>query len=121
MIHAACHSADNMRTMTFDATPWFEQADADSIIHIVHQNWSSQAVADALSTRPGYEELRELIQYARERLRRESYEDALWPTFECCVDATEALAWLDAKRPEVAARVRAARAGGGLVDRPLTQ
>jgi hypothetical protein len=111
MIHAECHSADNMRTLKFDATPWFENADADSIVHIVHQNWSSQAVADALSTRPGYEQLRELIQYARDRLRRESYEDASWPTFACRVDATEALAWLEAKRPEVAARVRDASAG----------
>jgi hypothetical protein len=106
MIRAECHAADNARSIEFDSTPWFQEADAESIVHIAAQDWSSQAVADALSVRPGYERLRDVIAYARDRLRMESREDPLWPTFACRVNATEALAWLEANRPDVAARVR---------------
>jgi hypothetical protein len=106
MIQAECHAADNARTIEFDATPWFEVADVESIVHLAGRNWSSQAVADALSVRRGYERLRDVIRYARDRLRTESREDPLWPTFACRVSEAEALAWLEANRPEVATRVR---------------
>ena len=110
MIHAECHAADNARGIDFDATPWFAEADTESIVHLAGEGWSSQGVADALSVRPGYERLREVIAYAREQLRAESIEDPLWPTFACRMSAAEALAWLEANRPDVAARVR--RGGG---------
>jgi hypothetical protein len=106
MIRAECHAADNARTIEFDATPWFESADVESIVRLARRDWSSQAVADALSVRPGYERLQEVIQYARDRLRAESREDPLWPTFACRVSTAEALTWLEANRPDVAARVR---------------
>jgi hypothetical protein len=106
MIRAECHAADNARAIDFDATPWFEAADPESIVRLARRDWSSQAVADALSVRPGYERLREVIAYARDRLRAESREDPLWPTFACRVSTTEALAWLETHRPDVAAKVR---------------
>jgi aspartate 1-decarboxylase len=30
MIHATCHTADNVRCIEFDATPWFSEATSDS-------------------------------------------------------------------------------------------
>ena len=95
-------------SVTFDAAPWFSETDAESIIHLAQQGWSSPSIADALQHRPGYGRLRELIQYATERLQEESLEDPAWSTFECIVRAPDALAWLDAHRPEVAAKIREA-------------
>ena len=79
-------------SVTFDAAPWFSEADAESIIHLAQQGWSSPWIADALQHRPGYEHLRELMQYATERLQEESLEDPTWSTFECIVSGPEALA-----------------------------
>ena len=71
MIRTECHTADDALTVEFDATPWLEEADADSIVLLSRQDWSGPAAADALETRPGNEELRELLRYARERLEKE--------------------------------------------------
>jgi hypothetical protein len=112
MIHAECRTGDNARWVEFDATPWFEEVDARSIILLAERDWSTPWVADALETRPGYEQLSELIRYARERLERESREDPSWPTFECRINGSDALAWLDHSRPEVAERIRRANKAG---------
>jgi hypothetical protein len=100
--------ADEKMSVTFDASPWFSEADAESIIHLARQGWSGTGVADAVKHRPGYERLRELMQYAAQRLEEESLEDPNWNTFECTVSGPEALAWLDAYRPAVAAKIRGA-------------
>jgi hypothetical protein len=102
MIRAECHTADDAMTVEFDATPWFEEADADSIVLLAQQDWSGPSVADALGTRPGHEGLGELLRYARERLGEETREDPSWPTFACRVDRSDALAWLGRNRPDVA-------------------
>src|SRR6266536_1772246 len=101
-------SADEKMSVTFDAAPWFSEADAESITRLAQQGWSSPSIADALQHRPGYERLRELMQYATERLQEESLEDPTWSTFECIVSGPEALAWLDAHRPDEAAKIREA-------------
>ena len=106
MIRAECHTVDNERSVTFDATPWFEEIDAESIVRLARRNWLSPWVADALESRTGYEPLRELLQYARDKLQRESREDPSWSNFECRVDGAQALAWLAENRPEVAKRLR---------------
>jgi hypothetical protein len=108
MIHAECHTADEAMRAEFDATPWFEEANPRAIILLARQNWSAPWVADALETRSGYEALRELIRYARDRLEMESREDPSWPTFECRVDGVEATAWLDRNRSDIAAEIRRA-------------
>jgi hypothetical protein len=108
MIHAECHTADEAMRAEFDATPWFEEADPRAIILLARQNWSAPWVADALEARSGYEVLRELIRYARDRLEIESREDPSWPTFECRVDGAEATAWLDRNRSDIAAEIRRA-------------
>jgi hypothetical protein len=108
IIPARCHTADERFSVTFDAAPWFTEVDGESIVHLARQGWSSSSIADALAGRPGYERLRELMQYATERLRQESLEDPTWSAFECIVNAPEALAWLEANRPAVAAKIREA-------------
>jgi hypothetical protein len=64
MIRAWCHTADNAFALEFDATPWFRAADPQSILHLAAQGWSSVWIADALETRPGYEGLHQLVEYA---------------------------------------------------------
>ncbi len=33
MIRALCHTADNALAIEFDATPWFVEADRQSLLH----------------------------------------------------------------------------------------
>ena len=68
MIRASCHTADNALVLEFDATPWFREADPQSLLHLAAQDWSSVWIADALETRPGYEGLHQLVEYAATRL-----------------------------------------------------
>jgi hypothetical protein len=102
MISATCHTADNVRCLEFEATPWFSEADASSIIDLAERG---PAIAESLEHRRGYERLHALVAYAAERLQLESLEDPSWETFECAVDGLEALAWLEKNRPEVVARI----------------
>jgi hypothetical protein len=102
MIRASCHTADNQLALEFDATPWFREADPHSIRHLAEQSWSSVWVADALESRPGYEGLHRLIEYAATRLREESLEDPTWPTLGCVVNQPDATRWLMDNRPEIA-------------------
>ena len=105
MIHATCHTADNVVCLEFDATPWFSEADRSSIVDLAQRGWSSTAIAESLERRRGYERLHELVEYAAERLQPESLEDPGWETFECIVDGPEALAWLEKNRPDVVAGI----------------
>jgi hypothetical protein len=105
MIHATCHTADNIVCIEFDATPWFSEADGASIIDLARSGWSSAAIAESLERRRGYERLHNLIEYAAERLQPESLEDLTWNTFECTVDGQDALAWLAKNRPDVMAGI----------------
>lgn len=105
MIHATCHTADNVSWIEFDATPWFSEADAPSIVDLARRKWTSAAIAESLEHRRGYERLHDLVEYAAKRLQPESLEDPTWETFECVVDGPEALAWLEKNRPSIAARI----------------
>jgi hypothetical protein len=106
MIHATCHTADNVVCLEFDATPWFSEAGAPSIIDLAQHGWTGTAIAESLERRQGYERLHDLIEYAAKRLQPESLEDLTWNTFECIVDGPEAMAWLEKNRPDVVARIR---------------
>ena len=105
MIRASSHTADNALALELDATPWFCEADPQSILHLADQDWSSVWIADALETRPGYEGLHQLVEYAATRLREESLEDPTWATLDCVVDAADAKHWLAENRPEIAAKL----------------
>src|SRR3954471_24653711 len=106
LIRATCHTVDGALTVEFDATPWFQAADPASILHVAGQGWSSAWIVDGLEARPGYERLHELIDYATNRLGAETLEDPAFATFECTVNGTEAIAWLDENRPEIPAAIR---------------
>jgi hypothetical protein len=106
MIRAECRTLDNMRMVEFDATAWFERADAETIALLAKRDWVAPWVADALENQPRFADVHELLQYARDRLQRESLEDPNWPAFECRVSDTDALAWLDQNRPEIAKSIR---------------
>ena len=67
---------------------------------------SDERIVHALETRPGYELLHSLIDYAANRLAVKSFEDPTWSAFECIVNGTDAMAWLDEDRPDVAAGVQ---------------
>jgi hypothetical protein len=112
MIRASCHTADNALSFEFDATPWFREADPQSILHIAERDWSSAWIAESLEARPGYERLHQLIDYAVHRLREESLEDPSWATFECVVDGSDAMAWLRQERPDVASIIESKRSAG---------
>jgi hypothetical protein len=47
MIRASCHTADNALAFEFDATPWFHEADQQSILLLAGHGWPSTWVADA--------------------------------------------------------------------------
>jgi hypothetical protein len=110
MIRASCHTADNRLALEFDAAPWFCEADPHSILHLAEQGWSSVWIADALETRPGYEGLHRLVEYAATRLREESLEDPSWPTLECVVNQADATQWLAENRSEIAAMLQSREA-----------
>jgi hypothetical protein len=90
----------------FDATPWFREADPQTLVHLAAQGWSSAWIADALEMRPGYEDLHQLVSYAATRLREESLEDPMWDALECSVNQSDAMHWLAENRPEIAAAIR---------------
>jgi hypothetical protein len=102
MIRASCHTADNALALEFDATPWFREADPQSILHLAAQGWSSVWVADALESRPGYEGLHQLVHYAATRLRDESLEGPTWAAIECVISQPDATQWLGENRSEIA-------------------
>jgi hypothetical protein len=91
MIRASCHAADDALALKFDATPWFREANRQSILHLAGQDWSSTWVADALEMRPGYEGLHQLVSYAATLLREEPLEDLTWDTLDCRVDQSDAM------------------------------
>jgi hypothetical protein len=33
-LHGRCHTADNTLSLEFDATPWFKEADVESILNL---------------------------------------------------------------------------------------
>jgi hypothetical protein len=105
MIRASCHTADNALALEFDATPWFRNADPQSILHLAAQGWSSVRIADALEAHPGYEGLHQLVEYAATRLREESLEDPTWAALDCAVNPSDAQQWLAANRPAIAAKL----------------
>jgi hypothetical protein len=106
MIRASCHTADNALALEFDATPWFREADLQSIRHLAAQDWSSVWVADALEARPGYEWLHQLVEYAATRLKAESLEDPTWDALTCVVNPSDAQQWLATNRPEIASKLQ---------------
>ena len=101
MIHATCHTADDVRCIEFDATPWFSAADAPSIIDLAQRGWASPAIAQSLEHRRGYEGLHDLVEATAIGIPGGPDLENL----RLVVDGPEAVAWLRLNRPNVAARI----------------
>jgi hypothetical protein len=52
VIRATCHTVDDALTVEFDATPWFQEADPASILHVAGQGWSSRGSPMASKSAP---------------------------------------------------------------------
>ena len=91
MIEAECRTDDNVCAVTFDATPWFEDASAECIQNLVGEAWTGRrGAAVALTLMDRDVGLLELFRYVLSR-------SALWDTqvsFTCRVNRHQALAWL---------------------------
>jgi len=101
-IRAEVHTDDFAYTAKFDATPFFAQADAASIVALAKCEWGGDYPADDVARffedRPGYDDVTEVF---ADSSRRQS-------GFECHVHDADALLWLKENRPDVLESVCAA-------------
>lgn len=92
MIRAEVHSDDFEHAVKFDATPWFEQADADDILQLAECGWGgdypADEVAQFLDGKAGYDGVTSLFTNKN-------------GGFECHVHDADAFAWLASNRPDV--------------------
>lgn len=94
-VKAECHSDDHIFTAEFDAAPWFEQASDEEIVGLWEcafgGDWAADEVARFIAERNT--EVAAVLDYATKKHEM---------GFECHVDTTEAMAYIEAHRPEVA-------------------
>ncbi len=95
MIRAEVHADNFAETAKFDALAWFGQAGKDEIVALARCGWGGDYPADDVARffdgRPGFAAVSEVFAYAS---RHRS-------GFECHVHDNDALAWIEANRPEV--------------------
>lgn len=98
MISAECHSDDHAVEAKFDATKYFEQAAAESIVALAACQWEGNYPADevAIFMADYHEHVKLMFDYIE--IRNTSGTDL---GFECSVDREEALAWLQLHRPHL--------------------
>lgn len=100
-IPAEVHSDDYVAESSFDAAPWFAQATDKQIRDLAACGWGGNYPADSVAE--WFHDLKQspevsaVFDYIHLRRRVETI------GFECHVDEEAALAWLAAKRPELAA------------------
>lgn len=95
MINAECHSDDRAVEVSFDATPWFEQANEEQILSLARCEWRGDYPSDAVAhfMAEKNEAVAEMFTYLELRGRIETI------GFECSVNQDEAMNWLKANRP----------------------
>jgi len=102
-VSAEAHSDDHACEVSFDATPYFEQASEEDLFRLAVGQWGdgypSDAVAQFMADQN--EKLAAMFTYVEIAHRVKDI------GFECRVDAEEAMAWLEANRPAVAVQIRA--------------
>ena len=98
-IKAECHSDDRVREATFDATPYFVQASAESIADLARCGWGGDYPADYVAQFMAEqdEEVRKVFQYLE---LVSDQKDA--PGFECHVDGPDVMVWMKENRPVIA-------------------
>lgn len=105
-ISAECHSDDRIYEVSFDATPWFEQATDEEIIELAYCGWGGDYAADIVATDlPGdNKELAALFSYLAVIASIPHKRDE--KGFEVHVNETEAMVWLDVHRPHLSEKFR---------------
>jgi hypothetical protein len=87
----------------FDAVRWFEQASDDEILALAECGWGGDYPADNVASffEGAHGEITEMFQHIGHMQKTRNAVG-----FECHVDEDEAMAWLDANKPELAATIR---------------
>ncbi len=98
-IKAECHSDDRVRETVFDATPYFTQARAETIIALADCDWGGDYPADLVAQFMAEhdEEVSKVFQYLELVSNKK---DA--PGFECHINESDALDWLKENRKALA-------------------
>jgi hypothetical protein len=96
MIEAVCRTANGAAEVVFDATPWFEQADAEQIQNLVGHWGDRRGAALALWMMDRNTELLDLFRYVL--WLRAGFDVEM--TFTCQVNGPQALAWMREHIPE---------------------
>lgn len=99
MIHATLRSDDGFASVSFDATPWFEQASDKEIINLSQCGWSGDYPADEVSQFFSGGVTGQVFDYLDTHPLRET-NDAIG--HETHIDADEAIEWIIENRPDVA-------------------
>jgi hypothetical protein len=103
-ISAEAHSDDRVFEVDFDATPWFATATDEQITELAACGWANDYPADAV--------VNDLIDHGIGETTDDLTHMMAYVTrkkdmgFECSVEEDEAMAWLDANKPELAATIR---------------
>jgi len=101
MIRAEAHSDDFRHAVKFDATPWFEQAEADDIVALAESGWggdeAAHPIAQFFDGKTGYDGVADMFGYVGRGVG-----------FECNVHQSDAYAWLSQNRPHILREVAAA-------------
>jgi hypothetical protein len=94
-IPAECHSDDGVVECSFDAVSWFRGAVAKEILDLAKCGWGGDYPADeiAISMAKQDEDIAFMFNYIEYKKRHESDIG-----FECHVQETEAMAWLEKNR-----------------------
>ena len=103
-VSAEAHSDDHACEVTFDATPYFEQASDEDLFKLAVCGWGGDYPADTvaifMADQPGQTQLTDLFKYLEIARRAKDI------GFECHVDAEEAMVWMEANRPAVTVQVK---------------
>jgi hypothetical protein len=94
-IGAEVHTDDHDIEINFDASPWFAQASDSEIVELANCGWGGDLPADAVAQESvkWYPEIEAILDH------KGPHKDL--SGFECHVDESDAIAWLEANRPRM--------------------
>ncbi len=107
LVTARAHSDDYVfEIKDFDIRPWLMQASENEILDLAKAGWGNDYCADEVAQfMADYNhDLAKLFEYLEQIANLPSKKDECG--FECEIHAEQAMAWLDAQRCELAAKIR---------------
>jgi hypothetical protein len=102
MIKATIRSDDSVASVSFDATPWFEQASDQEIIDLARCGWGGDYAADEVSQFFSDSITAQVFDYLDSHPARET-NSAIG--HETHIDMDEAIEWVIENRPQVAEKL----------------